>query len=185
MMATEMGRVEVPERVCQIVLPEGARELSTLSRVDYEDAFVVDVGGQRTAQEWARAVFNDAPLAVRARLVSGWMGLGLKLGAPWSAAAGAGLEGAAEQPRGHAPRRGLGPRPPGRVAVQNRSSRPVVRDAHPAEQLRGTSRMGPDNRQASGGGPLAARSCRPPRGVGDRSPTNGVMTSRAQDPTVT
>lgn len=84
MMATEMGRVGVNDRVCQVVLPEDARELSTLSRVDYEDAFVVDAGGQRTAQEWARAVFNDAPLAVRARLVSGWMGLGLKLGGPWS-----------------------------------------------------------------------------------------------------
>jgi hypothetical protein len=85
MTATEMGRAEVPDRVCQVVLPDDARELSTLSRVDYADAFIVDAGGRRTAEQWARAMLNDAPLAVRARLVSGWMGLGLKLGGPWSA----------------------------------------------------------------------------------------------------
>jgi len=71
--------------VRQVSLPADARELSTLARVDYEDAFLVDAGSQRTAPQWAHAVFNDAPLAVRARLVSGWMGLGLKLGGPWSA----------------------------------------------------------------------------------------------------
>ena len=85
MTTTDTGRVGTPGRVRQVVLPADARELTTLSRVDYEDAFVVDAGGQRTPQQWACAVFNDAPLAVRARLVSGWIGLGLKLGGPWSA----------------------------------------------------------------------------------------------------
>ena len=82
---TETDRVVVSGLVSQVVLPPDAPELSTLSRVDYEDAFIVDAGGERTAEQWARAVFDDAPLAVRARLVSGWMGLGLKLGGPRSA----------------------------------------------------------------------------------------------------
>jgi hypothetical protein len=85
MTTTQADRVVPPGRVSQVLLPEDARALSTLSRVDYEDAFIVDAPGERTAEQWARAVFNDAPLAVRARLISGWMGLGLKLGEPWSA----------------------------------------------------------------------------------------------------
>ena len=83
---TATGRPGRPGQVRQVSLPPDARELSTLARVDYEDAFVVDAGGRRpTAEQWVRAVFDDAPLAVRARLVSGWMGLGLKLGGPSSA----------------------------------------------------------------------------------------------------
>lgn len=84
MTTTPADRV-VPGRVIQVRLPADARALCTLSRVDYDDAFIVDAGDERTAQQWVRAVFNDAPLAVRARLVSGWTGLGLKLGDPWSA----------------------------------------------------------------------------------------------------
>jgi hypothetical protein len=85
MTINQVDRGVRPGRVSQISLPADARALSTLSRVDYEDAFIVDAGAERTAEQWARAVFNDAPLAVRARLVSGWIGLGLKLGGPWSA----------------------------------------------------------------------------------------------------
>jgi hypothetical protein len=85
MTTTQADRVVLSGRVSQVSLPADARALSTLSRVDYEDAFIVDVPGERTAEQWTRAVFNDAPLAVRARLVSGWMGLGLKLREPWSA----------------------------------------------------------------------------------------------------
>ena len=81
---TEQGRAGRASHVRQIALPADARELSTLSRVDYEDAFAVDADGRRTAQQWVQAVFDDTPLAVRARLVSGWMGLGLKLGGPGS-----------------------------------------------------------------------------------------------------
>jgi hypothetical protein len=85
MTTTQADRVVEPGRVNQVLLPEDARALSTLSRVDYEDAFIVDAPGERTAEQWARAVFNDAPLAVRARLISGWVGLGLKLAEPRSA----------------------------------------------------------------------------------------------------
>jgi hypothetical protein len=86
MTTTQADRVARHGRVSQVLLPADARALCTLARLDYEDAFIVDAGvDERTAEQWARAVFNDAPLAVRARLVSGWMGLGLKLGGPWSA----------------------------------------------------------------------------------------------------
>jgi Protein of unknown function (DUF2867) len=85
MTTTETDRAGVPGRVSQVLLPDDARRLSTLLRVDYEDAFVVDADDQRTAEQWVRAVFNDAPLAVRARLVSGWTGLGLNLAGPSSA----------------------------------------------------------------------------------------------------
>jgi hypothetical protein len=84
MTTTQVDHGVRPGQVSQISLPADARALSTLSRVDYEDAFIVDAGVERTAEQWAHAVFNDAPLAVRARLVSGWVGLGLKLGGPWS-----------------------------------------------------------------------------------------------------
>jgi hypothetical protein len=70
--------------VTQISLPARARELSTLPRIDYEDAFTVSGGIEHTPQQWAQAVIGDAPLRVRARLFSGWLALGLKLGLPWS-----------------------------------------------------------------------------------------------------
>jgi hypothetical protein len=35
--------------------------------------------GERTAEQWARAVLEDAPLPVRSALVSGWTALGLEL----------------------------------------------------------------------------------------------------------
>jgi hypothetical protein len=83
--ATDADRGAAPGRVSQVHLPANARRLSTLSRVDYEDAFIVDAAGQQTAEQWAHAVFNEAPLRVRARLVSGWTGLGLNLAGPSSA----------------------------------------------------------------------------------------------------
>jgi hypothetical protein len=86
MMTTQETRpLDAGDRVSQVSLPADARELSTLSRVDYEDAFIVDAGRSWAAEQWVRAVLDDAPFAVRARLVSGWLGLGLKLAEPWSA----------------------------------------------------------------------------------------------------
>ena len=70
--------------VTQIPLPAEARALSALPRIDYEDAFMVGAAVERTPQEWVRAVIDDAPARVRARLFMGWLGLGLKLGPPWS-----------------------------------------------------------------------------------------------------
>ncbi len=70
--------------VSQVALPADARAMSTLSRVDYTDAFRVKAGVERTPQQWMDAVLQDAPFRVRARLVAGWLALGLKLRAPWS-----------------------------------------------------------------------------------------------------
>jgi hypothetical protein len=68
--------------VRQIALPPAARALSTLSRIDYQDAFFVgaEPGRDRTGEQWARAVLEDAPPIMRRRLRRGWRRLGLKLG---------------------------------------------------------------------------------------------------------
>lgn len=67
--------------VRQVAVPPAARAASTLARIDYEDAFLVDTvsAEDRTAEQWARAALEDASLTVRSRLVSGWTALGLKL----------------------------------------------------------------------------------------------------------
>jgi hypothetical protein len=67
--------------VRQVPVPPAARARSTLSRIDYEDAFRVEVGSprSRTAEAWARAILEDAPPAVRTTLRSGWSALGLQL----------------------------------------------------------------------------------------------------------
>lgn len=70
--------------VSQISPPEDARMLSTLSRIDYDDAFAVTTDVELTAQQWVRAVLQDAPPHVRRRLWLGWTTLGLRLGPPWS-----------------------------------------------------------------------------------------------------
>ena len=70
--------------VRQIALPPDARALSTLSRIDYEDAFAVTAEAQPTAEEWMRAVLYDAPPSVRRGLWLGWTALGVKLGPPWA-----------------------------------------------------------------------------------------------------
>lgn len=77
-----MSTLTINEPVRQIPVPPDARALSTLPRVDYADAFVLPTGphGARTAEDWARAVLEDAPLAVRKTLRSGWAALGLHLG---------------------------------------------------------------------------------------------------------
>jgi hypothetical protein len=67
--------------VRQVDVPADARALSTLHRIDYEDAFLVDVPAQeKTAEQWARALLEDAPIKVRSTLLSGWSAIGLKLG---------------------------------------------------------------------------------------------------------
>jgi hypothetical protein len=75
-------RPATSETVSQISLPGDALTLSTLPRIDYEDAFVVASDVTRTAEQWVRAVALDAPRSVRARLYLGWTSLGLKLGPP-------------------------------------------------------------------------------------------------------
>jgi hypothetical protein len=73
---------EGPHRVCQVAVPPAARALSTLARIDYADAFLVQTGPaeNRTAEQWARAILEQAPITTRAQLLSGWSAIGLKVG---------------------------------------------------------------------------------------------------------
>ncbi|HUA47012.1 MAG TPA: DUF2867 domain-containing protein [Solirubrobacteraceae bacterium] len=84
MNETQPSRVLAPT-VSEIPLPPDARALSTLSRIDYADAFTVVGAATRTPQQWLSATVQEAPRRVRRRLVLGWTALGLKLGPPWSA----------------------------------------------------------------------------------------------------
>jgi hypothetical protein len=70
------------DRVRQVDVPPSARALSTLTRIDYADTFLVDIGPLEvhTAEEWAREVLEGAPLAIRTKLLSGWSSIGLKVG---------------------------------------------------------------------------------------------------------
>ena len=68
--------------VRQVAVPPAARALSTLSRVDYEDAFLVDTGldQDRSGEQWSRVILEGAPVFLRRRLRWGWFALGLRLG---------------------------------------------------------------------------------------------------------
>ena len=70
--------------VSQISLPQDARVLSTLPRIEYEDAFAVTAGMRHTSEQWVRATLQDAPPRVRRRVWLGWTALGLRVGRPWS-----------------------------------------------------------------------------------------------------
>ena len=68
--------------VRQVAVPSAVRARSTLRHADYEDAFVVEIGAaqERTAEQWARSILEDAPATMRRNLRRGWLALGLKLG---------------------------------------------------------------------------------------------------------
>jgi hypothetical protein len=70
------------ERVRRVRLPPSARALSMFSRIDYHDAFLVETGPDhdRTAEQWARAMLERAPVSRRNALARGWSMLGLRLG---------------------------------------------------------------------------------------------------------
>jgi hypothetical protein len=75
-------RVEtLDERVRQVAPDAATRQLSSLGRVDYADAFTVDVGAPsvHSAEQWGRRILEDAPASMRFRLLSGWSALGLKI----------------------------------------------------------------------------------------------------------
>jgi len=73
------------ERVRQIDVPEDARALISLPEIAYADAFRVHVGRAkaRRAEDWARAIFDEAPLQLRLRLWTAWITLGLRLAPLW------------------------------------------------------------------------------------------------------
>lgn len=68
-------------RVRQITPLPGTRSICTLGRIDYEDAFFVDVERpqSRSAEQWFRLILEDAPASVRLRLLWGWSTIGLKV----------------------------------------------------------------------------------------------------------
>jgi hypothetical protein len=69
------------DRVRQLDVPPSVLALSTLPRIDYADAFLVELGPvQHTAERCARETLEGASLAIRAQLQSGWTSIGLKVG---------------------------------------------------------------------------------------------------------
>jgi hypothetical protein len=70
------------DHVIEIDLPPEARALTTLSRVDYTDAFILETAraADLTGEQWARAILEDAPEATRTMLRRGWFVLGVRLG---------------------------------------------------------------------------------------------------------
>ena len=81
-MLTQQTDVASVGRARQIAVPQEARALTTLPRVDYQDAFRVDtnLARERTGEQWARAMLEDAPAATRRALRWTWLTLGLRLG---------------------------------------------------------------------------------------------------------
>jgi hypothetical protein len=71
-----------PGRVRQVAIPPEARALTTLSHVDYNDAFVVEVGHapERTGEQWARAILENAPSTLQHVLLRLLSAIGLQLG---------------------------------------------------------------------------------------------------------
>lgn len=63
-------------------VPERSRALNDLGRVDYEDAFAARLAdsGVRSPEQWARAMFEEAPAGVRSGLVAAWTAIGTRLG---------------------------------------------------------------------------------------------------------
>jgi hypothetical protein len=82
MAAIGCGSTPVTAEVRQVDVPPSARALSTLSRIDYCDAFLFDVGSthDESAEDLIREILERAPLAVRTQLLSGWSAIGLKVG---------------------------------------------------------------------------------------------------------
>ncbi len=80
-----MTHTDVGQRVRQIDPAASNRAISTLGRVDYEDAFVVDIDDPPAldAEGWIRAMLEGASTADRLRLLSGWSALGLKVNPRW------------------------------------------------------------------------------------------------------
>ena len=73
---------QAPVEVLEIELPRDARALTTLPRVDYADCFLLETAraGDRSGEEWARAVLEESPASTRRSLRRGWSALGVRLG---------------------------------------------------------------------------------------------------------
>jgi hypothetical protein len=74
----------VADMVREVEVPADALALSTLPRVDYMDAFRVDLPGgpALSGEEWARETLEGASSETRRSLRRGWPLIGLKLAPP-------------------------------------------------------------------------------------------------------
>ena len=163
--------------VNQISLPQDARTLSTLARTDYEDAFAVIADVEHTAEQWVRAVVNDAPPRVRRRLWLGWIALGLRLGPPWSSHRVLGWQVKHRDDVLRSSRSELLARPPRPVAVPNRTRWSAVRDVPRADQPGRPRAVGRDHSPPPASRPLAPDTRRHPR---DQSIDSRWLTPRAR-----
>lgn len=70
--------------VREVAVSPAITSRSTLPRVDYADAFVVEPGPppDETPEQWVRAFFAGTPESTRAALRRGWASLGLRVGSP-------------------------------------------------------------------------------------------------------
>ena len=70
--------------VREVELPATFRELSSLSRIDYADAFFVPLENPkaRAAEEWVRHIVDQTSVLWRTTLPLGWFSLGLRLASP-------------------------------------------------------------------------------------------------------
>jgi hypothetical protein len=77
---TQEQRAAARPTVEQIAVPNAARNLSSLPRIDYADAFRIHgvPSRGRTGEQWARAVMEATPGAVKAKLLSGWLAPGAR-----------------------------------------------------------------------------------------------------------
>jgi len=75
-------QIQSEGEVRQVPLPAEARARSSLAHVDYEDCFLMEVPqpDERTAEQWARAVLEDAPAPLQRSLRSAWRSLGMRIG---------------------------------------------------------------------------------------------------------
>jgi hypothetical protein len=72
----------MPRNVRAVEVPAAIRALSALPRIDYADAYLLEVGPQartRAPEEWAREILEGAPAHLRHALRRAWLGLGFKL----------------------------------------------------------------------------------------------------------
>jgi hypothetical protein len=76
-----------PGEAGQVAVPPAVHACSTLSHLDHEDAVIVEVGPdqERAGEQWPERSCRSLPIITRAALWSGWLALGLWLGAARSA----------------------------------------------------------------------------------------------------
>ena len=82
MQLVDVQTPQAPVAVREVDLPPDARTLTTLPRVDYTDCSVLETAraGDRTGEQWARAMLEEAPAGMRTNLRRGWFALGVRLG---------------------------------------------------------------------------------------------------------